>query len=93
MTNLNTKSTDVEKVRVQNIWMNGSVGYCAKPTWFMDGCEKKIKIGSTAFNYIDYLEAQHNFDCGTHRNRLTSLIDIKKRIDAAFEEIENHKYK
>ena len=93
MTNLNKNDMDSEHVLVQNRWVSNKPKrpVAVTPHWFIDGCEKKVQIGRHVFNYIDYLEAWHHFDCSTHRTELNALSTIRKRIEAAFEELEQDK--
>lgn len=76
-----------EEVLVQNSLTSKVPEFCGRPTWYVSGCEKKVKIGRQSFNYIDYLEAYCHHDCGTHR-REPALINIRQQIQAAIDEME-----
>lgn len=75
-----------ETVLVQNLIPIKDPGFTKKPTWYMNGNEKCVKIGNQSFNYIDYLEAHHNIDCDTHRSEWV-LMSLDKKIVAAMEAI------
>lgn len=76
-----------EEVLVQGTLSSRVPNFCTHPTWFISGVEKRVKIGSKSFNYIDYLEAWEHHDCGTHRGWL-ALAKITDKIKEAFAEIE-----
>ncbi len=78
-----------KEILVQNTLSEKVPGFCTTPHWYISGLEKKVKIGSKSFNYIDYLEAWCNFDCNTYRKK-DSLIPIKEKIAAAFQEVEEY---
>lgn len=84
---LGSNSIENKEVLIQGSLKCNAPAFCARPTWYVSGCEKKVKIGSRSFNYIDYLEAWCNHDCGTHRSR-DALWTIEKQIAACFKEIE-----
>lgn len=73
----------------QNSISNKCPDFTTRPTWYINGIEKCVKIGSKTFNYIDYLEAWCNFDCNTYAPR-EYLADIRKAIKSAFNEIETY---
>lgn len=75
-----------ETVLVQNLIPIKDPGFTKKPTWYMNGNEKCVKIGNQSFNYIDYLEAHRNIDCDTHR-REWALRSLDKKIVAAMEAV------
>lgn len=75
-----------ETVLVQNSIPIKDPGFTKKPTWYMNGNEKCVKIGNQSFNYIDYLEAHHNIDCNTYRSKW-SLMSLDKKIVAAMEAV------
>lgn len=77
-----------EQQKVQNSLPTRAPAFCNRPFWYVNGGEKKVKIGKESFNYIDYLEAWCGMDCGTYRSRDT-LYSLEKRIEKAFMEIEN----
>lgn len=58
-----------------------------RPTWFMNGDVKSVKIGKSIFNYIDYLEAYQGISCNTYRSP-DSLIPIRRQIENALREID-----
>lgn len=64
---------------IQNLKKSKDPGFATKPTWIMAGCEKKVKIGYTTFNVIDYLEAWCHIDCNTHRSEEV-LSNIRRKI-------------
>lgn len=89
MKDLFTDDFEASKAQlVQNSLPTTAPAFCNRPYWFVCGGEKKVKIGKALFNYIDYLEAWCGMDCGTYRSRDT-LYDVSKKIEAAFQEIEN----
>lgn len=74
-------------VKVQGTLPIKAPAFCTQPFWYVSGVEKKVKIGTKAFNYIDYLEAYQNIDCHTFRSR-EALYKILKEIEKAFASIE-----
>ena len=78
------------EVLVQNSLSSSCPAFAVHPHWYIAGCEKKVKIGSKSFNYIDYLEAWCHHDCNTHRDQFTSLATIRDQIKAAFAEIDEY---
>ena len=82
-------SAEPKEVLVQNSLSSKVPAFCVTPRWYISGLEKKVKIGSRSFNYIDYLEAWEHLDCGTFRSR-NALADIKDRIAEAFQEIDDY---
>lgn len=76
--------------KVQNFLKSSAPDFCPNPYWYIQGLEKKVKIGYKSFNSIDYLEAYCNIDCGTHCN-YEYLDKVYKEIQKAFEEVENYK--
>lgn len=73
---------------VQGILPTRAPDFCHTPVFYINGVEKMVKIGRSSFNYIDYLEAWQNIDCGTYRSR-DSLREIELRIKQAFETVKN----
>lgn len=67
---------------------SGLPNFCTKPTWYLSGCEKKVKIGTKSFNAVDYLEAWCNINCNTYRSDY-NIIKLKREIAAAFSEVNN----
>lgn len=79
-------------VLIQNILTSKTPDFCTKPFWFVNGLEKKVKIGKKIFNAIDYLEAWCNINCFTYRS--TNALDkIYIEIKKAFEDIDNYNFK
>lgn len=72
---------------IQNSLTSKVPDFCTTPHWYVSGCEKKVKIGRTSFNYIDYLEAWCNFDCSTFRSQF-ALMAIRDKIEEAFRSVE-----
>lgn len=72
---------------VQNSLTSKCPAFATTPYWYISGCEKKVKIGSVSFNYIDYLEAWEHHDCGTYRSR-EALNGIRAKIQEAFLTVE-----
>jgi hypothetical protein len=79
----------VTETLTQNSIPNRCPDFTTRPTWYINGLEKCVKIGSKTFNYIDYLEAWCSFDCNTYAPR-EYLTDMRKEIEAAFHEIETY---
>jgi hypothetical protein len=46
---------DNEEILLQGTLSSRVPGFCSHPTWYISGIEKRVKIGSKSFNYIDYL--------------------------------------
>lgn len=83
----NSSNLDQSETLVQNSLPTKAPDFCTRPFWFVSGCEKKVKIGRETFNYIDYLEAWEQHDCGTYRSR-DSLDKIAQKIRNAFLTVE-----
>jgi hypothetical protein len=82
-----SKNSEQSETLIQNSLPTRAPDFCSKPFWYVRGNEKVVKIGKEVFNYIDYLEAWANHDCGTYRSE-ESLIRIRQKIRDAFLSIE-----
>lgn len=82
--------TGYVETKVQNYLPTKAPDFCGRPFWFVNGGEKVVKIGRKCFNYMDYLEAYCNIDCGTYRSR-DALEMIYRKIQEAFDTINNVK--
>lgn len=71
---------------VQNSIPVKDPGYTHRPTWFMNGDVKSVRIADKTFNYIDYLEAYVGIDCYTYRNKDDiRMIKLREEIEAAIQ--------
>lgn len=83
----NIKAVKEEMVLYQNCLPTRVPAFCTKPTWFVNGLEKKVKIGKKIFNAVDYMEAWCNINCFTYRSN-DALEKIYLDIKKAFVDIE-----
>ena len=88
----NDKETNKSEVLIQNYLTTSAPAFAVKPHWYVNGNEKKVKVGKESFNYIDYLEAYCNIDCGTYRS-YDALENIYRKIEAAYKTVEEYNKK
>lgn len=79
-------------VLIQNLLTTKTPTFCTRPFWFVNGLEKKVKIGKRIFSAIDYLEAWCNINCFTYRST-EALERIFIEIKKAFHEVDNYIFK
>ena len=79
-----------QTVKIQNRDWDRKPEFATQPTWYIDGFEKRVKVGKRTFNCIDYLEAWCGLDQNTHRS-LRALKTIESDIKKAFAEVETYK--
>lgn len=83
-----TNINETKPILVQNCLTTKTAPFCTRPTWFVNGLEKKVKIGKKIFNAIDYLEAWCNINCFTYRST-EALENIYLEIKKAFAEVDS----
>lgn len=79
---------ETKKSLIQNSIYIKAPQMTTRPTWFMNGNTKSVKIGKSIFNYIDYLEAYRGINCNTYRSQ-EHLITIRKQIEKALNDLNN----